>query len=516
VTPQEDFDMPNSERMASIDTTWLRMDRPANHMVILGIIKLAGPVDVARIEQTLATRLLAYRRFRQTAELGLTGSWWRDDPGFDIRRHILRVRLPDPAGKAELQGYVAGLAAQPLDRSHPLWQYHIVENFEGGAALIGRIHHAVGDGMALMGVLMSLTDERPDARTRRRPPPADAGGSWLSWLAPVGEAVQWGWRTSGDVLRGSAALASDPGKILDALVEGTGAVFDGTGVAAELGWLLFMPEDSRTRFKGPLSGHKRVAWSDPIALPEVRVVGRALGCSVNDMLLAAVSGALNGYLKQKGDDTAGVEVRALVPINLRPPTETKDLGNRFGILAVVLPVGLDDPLARLYEVHRRMEELKSSYEPAVTLGLLAALGHAPKLVQDKLFDLLLSRATAVMTNVPGPQKPLYLAGSRIEQIMFWVPQSGDIGMGVSILSFNGQVQFGLITDAALVPDPEAIIDRFRPEFEQLLYYVLMLPWPALQPADKPESELADRKPAKRRKSAPRAPRRVPKRFRAMT
>ena len=509
--------MPNRERMASIDTTWLRMDRPTNRMVILGIIKLAGPVDVARIEQTLATRLLAYGRFRQTAELGLTGSWWRDDPDFDIRRHVLRVRLPDPAGKVELQQYVAGLAAQPLDRSHPLWQYHIVENFEGGAALIGRIHHAVGDGMALMGVLMSLTDERADARTRRRPPPAAAGDSWLSWLAPVGEAVQWSWRTSGDVLRGSAALVSDPGKILDAVMEGTGAVLDTTGVAAELGWLLFMPEDSRTRFKGRLSGQKRVAWSDPIALPEVKVIGRALGCSVNDMLLAAISGALNGYLKQKGDDTAGVEVRALVPINLRPPVETKELGNRFGILAVVLPVGLDDPLARLREVHRRMEGLKNSYEPAVTLGLLAALGHAPKLVQDKLFDLLLSRATAVMTNVPGPQKPLYLAGSRIEQIMFWVPQSGDIGMGVSILSFNGQVQFGLITDAALVPDPEAIIDRFRPEFEQLLYYVLLQPWPAEQPPDRSgEPEPESRKPVRRRKSSPRAPRRVPKRFRAMT
>ncbi len=183
-----------------------------------------------------------------------------------------------------------------------------------------------------------------------------------------------------------------------------------------------------------------------------------------------------------------------------------------------------------------MEVLKNSYEPAVTLGLFTALGHAPKLVQDKLFDLLLSRATAVMTNVPGPQVPLYLAGSRIEQMMFWVPQSGDIGMGVSILSFNGQVQFGLITDAALVPDPEAVIARFKPEFEELLYYVLMEPWPVLQspkrvaPESKsvepesnslePGSKSADPEPApapaRRRTRSPAAPRRVPKRFRAMT
>ncbi len=313
--------MPSRERMTPVDTTWLRMDRPANRMVILGVMKLAGPVDVDRMQRTLATRLLDYRRFRQRAELGLGGNWWRDDPDFDIHRHIRRVRLPDPAGKAELQRYVAGLASQPLDLAHPLWQFHIVEDFEGGAALVSRIHHAIGDGMALMGVVMSLADREADAQPDRPPSRARRReeGSWLSLLAPVTDAVQWGWRTSGDVLRGSLAVASDPGRILDYAIEGTGAVLDGTGIAAELGYLLFMPADTPTRFKGRPSGHKCVAWTDPIALPEVKAVSRALGCSVNDMLLAAVTGSLHGYLRDKGDSTAGVEVRALVPINLRPP-----------------------------------------------------------------------------------------------------------------------------------------------------------------------------------------------------
>jgi WS/DGAT/MGAT family acyltransferase len=231
--------------------------------------------------------------------------------------------------------------------------------------------------------------------------------------------------------------------------------------------------DSPTRFKGKPSGDKRVAWTDPIPLPEVKAVSHALDCSVNDMLLSSVAGSLREYLKEHGDDTTGVEVRALVPINLRSGADEPKLGNRFGMLAVELPVGLENPLDRLYEVRRRMRALKQSYEPSVTLGLLAALGYAPKVVQDRLFDLLLSRATAVMTNVPGPQQPLYLAGSELKQIMCWGPQAHDIGMGVSILSFNGRVQFGLITDAAMVPDPQAIIARFRPEFEKLLYHVLM-------------------------------------------
>ena len=165
-----------------------------------------------------------------------------------------------------------------------------------------------------------------------------------------------------------------------------------------------MPTDSPTRFKGKPNGAKRVAWCEPLKLPEVKAVSRALGCSINDMLLSCVAGAMRSYLKEKGDRTDGVEVRALVPIDLRQPGDA-ELGNRFGILAVLLPVGIEHPLERLMTVRQRMLELKTSYEPATTLGLFAALGYLPKIVQDQLFNILLSRATAVMTNVPGPPSP---------------------------------------------------------------------------------------------------------------
>jgi len=251
-----------------------------------------------------------------------------------------------------------------------------------------------------------------------------------------------------------------------------------------------------------LSGNKCIAWSDPIALPEVQVVSTTLGCSINDMLLAAAAGALNGYLVDKGDKTKGIEIRALVPVNLRPPGSERELGNCFGVVAVELPVGLKNPLARVREIHRRMQALRNSYEPPVTLGLIEALGYAPQMVQDTVFDLLLSRATAVMTNVPGTQMPLYLAGSEIKQVMFWVPQSGNIGMGVSILSFNGRVQFGLITDSALVPDPKSIVARFGPEFEQLLYYVLLHASNGALPEDTHGEPDKERPSTGRKKGAP--------------
>ncbi len=451
------------------------MEKPTNLMVIVGVIVLAGPVEISRLEATLAKRILAIPRFRQRTEMRATGLWWSDDEQFDLARHIKRIRLPGAGEKPELETFVADLASTPLDPEHPRWQFHIVENYEGGAAIVARIHHAIGDGMAMIGVLLSLTDGHPGQR-EHKPAESAATHSFLSDLiAPVLSTVESGMRFSADVLRGSLAAVSTPSEVLR----------EGTGIAAELAYLLLMPNDSPTRFKGVPSGNKCIAWSDPIALPEVKAVSNTVGCTINDMLLAAVAGALNGYLSDKGDATKGVEIRALVPVDLRPPGE-RSLGNRFGIVAVELPVGLENPLARVREIHRRMDKLKNSYEPPVTLGLIEALGYAPQMVQEKVFDLLVSRATAVMTNVPGPQTPLHIAGSEIKQVLFWVPQTGTIGMGVSILSFNGRVQFGLITDRAIVPDPKAIVARFPAEFEQLLYLVLLTAGDETEESREPE------------------------------
>ena len=286
-------------------------------------------------------------------------------------------------------------------------------------------------------------------------------------MAPVVAAVNAGTQASTSTLGTALGLARHPLRAVDYLRHGA-------GVAGELAYLISMKSDSATRFKGKPTGSKRVAWCEPLKLPEVKAVSRALGCSMNDMLLSCVAGAMRRYLADKGDRTEGVEIRALAPIDLREPGDIS-LGNRFGIVAVLLPVGVEHPLERLKMVRQRMLDLKTSYEPAVTLGLFAALGYLPKIVQDQLFDLLVSRATAVMTNVPGPPEPLTVAGSRLRQMLFWVPQSGDIGMGVSILSYAGQVQFGLITDDALTPDPEAVVSRFSEEFEKYLYYVLLDP-----------------------------------------
>jgi hypothetical protein len=180
---------------------------------------------------------------------------------------------------------------------------------------------------------------------------------------------------------------------------------------------------------------------------------------------------------EKGDSIRdGLEIRAAVPVNLRSLEKAKKLGNFFGLVLLTLPIGVADPIQRVHTVQQRMRELKGSYQAVLTLGLLGTLGVGPKLVQASAMKVLSKKATAVMSNVPGPQQPLYMGGAKMSELMFWVPQSGSVGMGVSIFSYNGRVHFGLRTDARVVRDPDTIIKRFKGEFEKVLLTVMMQPW----------------------------------------
>lgn len=467
--------MPKRSRMSSVDTAWLRMDRPSNRMVIVGVLVFDAPIDYERLLATFAARFVRFERFRCRPVQDLAGAWWEAAPRFRLEHHVRRARLPGKGGAAALKRYVAKLVERPFDARRPWWDFTLVDGYDGGAALVTRIHHSYADGIALIRVMLSLTDARRDAPVAparpQRPRAAAPDGSGLlgTFFAPLAGLAGQALRLSGEVAeKGVDALLNPESLVRYARVAGS--------VAAEAAQLATLPDDSRTRYKGKAGAAKRVAWTDPIALDEVKAVGKVLDCSVNDVLLATVAGALGRYLAAKGDRIGGLELRALVPVNLRADEAEIRLGNRFGLVTLLLPIGIANPLARLYEVHHRMNALKGSYQAPIAFALLGLAGLAPKALQQQMLDLLANKATAVMTNVPGPQAQLYMARAPLKQIMFWVPQSGDIGMGVSILSYNGGVQFGLITDAGRVPDPENVIAHFRPEFDRLLMTILMEPW----------------------------------------
>jgi WS/DGAT/MGAT family acyltransferase len=514
--------MTNRERISGVDTAWLRMERPTNLMMIVGVWMFERKLNIRDVKRILERRFLAFRRFRQKAVEDAAGAWWEDDTEFDLARHVHRASLPGAAGKRELEDLVSTLASTPLDFARPLWEFHLVDNYDGGSAIVMRIHHCYADGMALVQVMLSLTHETAEGSLEL---PEDlvtevgAGDAdfWEQVLKPItgalGNAAQFGR----GLMEQGRDFAANPRLAAGTVQE---AARKGMGFANEVARLALMGRDSDTRFKGALGKAKRVAWAEPLPLEEVKAVGKALGCSINDVLLSMAAGSLRDYLQERGDPVEGVEIRAIVPVNLRPQGEGRSLGNRFGLVFLALPLGMEHPLERLYEVRRRMLELKGSYQPMIALGLLSAVGYGPKAVQEQVTALLSANASAVMTNVPGPQSPLYFAGKHIRELDFWVPQSGGIGMGVSILSYDGRIQFGVITDAGLVPDPDAIVSRFADEFDKLMWITLMSPWGEAAAAEEAPVPQEKPKATKKKKSVTPAPAaspsgdvKIPKRFR---
>ncbi len=476
----------DSERMSKVDTAWLRMDTSANLMMIVGVWLLKPGITHAALCERVTERMVPYARFTQRAEEDAAGATWVRDPDFAVERHVVREVLSRRKGltpRAALQQRVAELAMEPLDRRHPLWQFHLVEHHEGGSALIARIHHCIADGMALIAVMMSLVDggNAPPKRTRRASAddsPHEGPQAWLadSVVRPLTHMAVKALDAAGDGVARSLGMVGAPAQGFDGLLNGgAGLARLGKQVVSDLAALALMPDDARTSLKAKPAAQKAVAWCEPLPLADVKAVSKALGCSVNDVLLSCVAGALGAYLQQRGESVAGQDIRAMVPVNLRPLDQAWKLGNRFGLVPLVLPVGISNPVERVMSVRQRMAALKGSTQPLLAFGLLSVAGLLVKPAQAALLGLFSRKTTAVMTNVPGPVQKLTFCGATLEQTMFWVPQSGDIGVGVSILSYGGGVQFGLITDTAMCADPQQVIDQFAPQFEQLLWLSLMLP-----------------------------------------
>jgi diacylglycerol O-acyltransferase / wax synthase len=469
-----------TERMSRVDTAWLRMDTEANLMMIVGIWLIEPTLGLAELRERVEGSLLLYDRFRQKVVEDAVGANWVDDGSFDVADHVVAESLQPLPGQTALEALkarVGELAATPLDASRPLWELRLVEDFEPGrSAIVTRIHHCIGDGIALISVMMSITDGgKPPPVRKPHTNGKDAESDWFTdtLLKPVTDLTIKAIGLYGDGMAKSVGMMANP---VQPLAGGMDVARVGYQVISDAAAMALMPDDSPTRLKGRATPGKKVAWGEPLPLEDVKAVAQAFGASINDVLLTCVAGAIGDYLRSHGDDPDGKEIRAMVPVNLRPLDQAWKLGNRFGLVPLVLPIGIANPVERLGAVRARMNDLKGGYQPVMAFALLAVAGLLIKPMQSALLNLFAKKATAVMTNVPGPREPLKFCGRTIRQTMFWVPQSGDIGVGVSILSYAGGVQFGLITDDVLCPDPEAVIERFKPEFEQLLYLALMLPW----------------------------------------
>lgn len=449
--------MKEHESMSGVDAAWLRMDEPTNRMTITALLVLEDRMDVDTLRKLVEERLLGFLRFRQYVQNPNSSPRWAVDPHFDLTQHVRRSGLPGDAGRAELKERVSELMSRPLDPSRPLWDFELIEDFQGGSAVIARIHHCIADGIALVHILFSLTDEYFDAA---RFPSAERSG----WLP---RAVRLPYRlTRGIAITGAKLLEESVTSLLRPkhLLHRTQ---QGMSVGAALSKFAFTDPDSDTPFKGDLEVAQNATWSGAIDLPTIKSIGRALDAKVNDVLLGAVAGALRHYLEHHDVPTDDVVIRTLIPVNLRSREKAFELGNRFGLVFLDLPVWLEGHVERVMAVKRQMDEIKGSSEAATALGILEAMGYLPVELEDRAVRFFSNKASAVMTNVPGPREQLHLKGRRLQHVMPWVPRAGNVGLGISVFSYDGEVRLGVACDASLVPDPDTILDGFHDEFDRL-------------------------------------------------
>jgi hypothetical protein len=421
--------MSQRHRMRMADVAWLHMERPTNLMVNNVVLWFDSPVDWDRVKEICRERLVGrFPRFSQRvaqSRVPLRSVSWEDDPLFDLEHHFHRLALPAPGDHAALLELVADLIATPLDHDKPLWDMCLAEGYGPGCALVFRTHHCIADGIALAHVMLSLTDGAADVAAAP--------------LTPPGAAQPQLSRVIGDAKDRTGAPAKPP----------------------------LAGSDADNVLKGELGVAQRVASSRPIRLADVKRKGHATGTTVNDVVLSAVTGALRSYLLERGSRLA--EIGATVPFNLRPLSDPlpRDLGNKFGPVPVALPVGLHDPQERLTEVHRRMAAIKDSPEGARAYRLLRVIGMLPAHIARILTDRKTAKATALITNVPGAQQRVSLAGTPVRGMVVWAPKPGRMSMSVTIFSYSGEIIVGLAADAGLIPDPDRILAGMEDELAEL-------------------------------------------------
>jgi len=461
--------MSTVERLSGADRAWLLMERPTNLMMIVALIVLERRLTRARLRALIAARFLAFERFRCFPVADALGARWVEAERFDIDDHVSSLALPASAAQPELEALVGELAGTPFNPGRPLWTFHLVERYQRGSAIIVRIHHCYADGIALVRVLLSLADDPRGSGARRHVPAvpqrATTLAAGLAGLVPAPFAA---------AVRGGMELVESGFDYMLHPAAASAAARDALGYAGELVHIAALGEDPLTRLKRPLSGARRVAWAEPQPLEEVRTIGHVFGCTINDVLVSTLSGALGRYLAAHGDAiTAKTTIRAAVPVNLRAEGEPLTLGNRFGLVFVELPIGIRHPLERLYAVHAAMQELKGSYQAGATLGLMSVVGTLPSPVEEPTTALFTAKASLVVSNLPGPREPLRLAGAVIGQVLFWVPEAGSIGTGISVLTYRGEVQFGVISDRQMIERPRELIALIGAEFERLVCLTLL-------------------------------------------
>lgn len=490
-----------SKRIASSDVTWLVMDQDTNLMQIHGMLRFERSPDwdavSERVVSTLVQRYEVMRRHPHRSR----GRWyWVEDEQFDLANHIQLIELPDMEDET-IQAYLSRRFAEPFDRSHPLWQIDYLVRAGDGAggpgAFILRVHHAMADGIRLVQLLLGMLDRDPDAV-----PPKVAWGysggrlgvaqraahtvadgmkdAALGAASTVPRAVPALPRTIGGLvnplntpkhLRTARRLARRPVRITDALTNPTAPDNALTNSVRELTRLVLSNRPRNPVWIGGLGGTKQVSWVVDIDLDQIKVIRRAFGGTVNDVLLAVTSLALTDYLRER-HATEGArpahefdlkQISWMLPVSLKPfdASLPDTLGNHFAVVLLTMPLGITDPREVIAAMSERTTRIKHSAEPTVAFGFQWVIAESPRKMAQAITTFFANKTVGQLSNVPGPRSQVTLIGAPVDQMVGWVPTTAQQPLGVCNFTYNGHATIGLSADTRRVPDLERIAELLR-------------------------------------------------------
>jgi len=455
----------NPDRLTGLDSSFLHLENGGAHMHVAGAAILEGraPAYHELIEQILG-RLHLIPRYRQRlafVPLNQGRPVWVDDPHFNVAFHVRHTALPSPGGDQQLKQLCGRIFSQALDRSRPMWELWLVEGLtDDRFALLSKTHHALVDGISGVDIATVLFDTSPDPagvapERERTPRPLPTGAQLLA------EALLERATAPAEMLRGVRAALRGPRHLAEKL----GGAAYGLGAVARAGLRSAPPSPLNVRI-GP---HRRFTWVQG-DLQEFKAVKNALGGTVNDVVLAAVAGALGRYLRRRDEDVDDTVLRAMVPVSIRADIERGALGNRVAAMWAGLPIGETDPVKRLASISSEMSGVKESGQAVGAQVLTELTGFAPPTIMAQAARLSARQRmfNLVVTNVPGPQFPLYMLGRRLQRMFPMVPLAANQALGIAIMSYDGQLNFGLNADFDALPDIELLAQDLTDAIAELV------------------------------------------------
>jgi diacylglycerol O-acyltransferase len=458
-----------TDRLTGLDASFLHLENGGAHMHVAGVMLFAGePPDYDELVETTERRLNLVPRYRQKlafVPFGQGRPKWIDDPHLNLRYHIRRTALPPPGGEDQLRALAGRVFSQPLDRDKPLWELWLVEGLADGPggprfAMLSKTHHALVDGVSGVDIVSVLFDAAPDP-----PQPVDEPGAWLARPEPakaqlLAEALLERATMPGEIVRSMRALVRGPRLV----ARGVADSLVGLGAMA---WAGLRPPPS-SAYNTQIGPHRRFTWVRT-SLDDVKAVKNELGGTVNDVVLATVAGALGRHMRRRGDDLGDGVLRAMVPVSVRAESERGALGNRVAAMMAPLPVAEEDPRLRLELISAAMASIKRSGQAVGAQVLTNLSGFAPPTVMAQASRLISTQRffNLVVTNVPGPQFPLYLMGRELIDIFPMVPLARGQALGVAIMSYNGRMNYGLVGDYDALTDLDDLSDDFDAALAEL-------------------------------------------------